>query len=170
MAKTRLLLLFFFIGCIALGQQKEELIRVICDSTNFMVTNFPPKLNITNEQLDAILNQELSFINQSNDSISFIYISAVISCDGVADYKCIVGAKSRTYTEFCKNIINILKSNCQWTPGKLKKDYYEKVLVKQGNKYVYKKRKVIENVYYTYSMKFELKNGRISIKTKSDTT
>jgi hypothetical protein len=164
MGKTGLLLLFFFIGSFALGQQKEELIRVICDSTNFMVTNFPPKLNMTNEQMDAILNQELSFVNQRNDSISFIYISAVISCDGVADYECILGAQSRIDIEFCKNIINILKSNCQWTPGKLKKDYYEKVLVKQENKYVYKKRKVIENVYYTYSMKFELKNGRISIK------
>jgi hypothetical protein len=169
MAKTILLSLFCIFVSSAQGQQSEELTRVICDSTNFTVTNFPPKLNMTAAQLESILNQEMYFGNQSNDSISFLYLCAVISCDGVADYTCINRAKDSADTQFCKKIINVFKSNCQWTPGKLRKDYYENALVKQGNKYVYKKRRVIENIYYTYCMKFELKNGRISIKTKINT-
>jgi hypothetical protein len=170
MAKTIILLVFFCIGTVALGQQKEELIRVICDSTNFSVTNFPPKINLTSEQLEAIINQEFSNSNQNNDSISYIYICAVINCEGTAEYKFMNKVQTSAVTISSEKIMNILKSKCQWTPGKLRKDYYEKILVRQGNKYVYEKRKVIENVCYTFCMKFELKNGRISIKSKINTS
>jgi len=164
MAKSILLLIFLFFGLVSLtlGQQKEELIRIKCDTTIWSVTNFPPKLNMTNEELNAMINQQLHFDSRLNDSIAFIYICAVISCDGNADYKCFYRNEDSANREICEKVIDILKSNCKWTPGKLKKDSYENVRVKKGNKYVNEKRRVIENVYYNYSMQFKFKDGTIT--------
>jgi len=170
MAKSIVLLLFSIFGSVALGQQNEELIRIVCDTTNFSVTNFPPKLNMTTEQLEAIINKEIAYSNQRDDSVLYFYICAVIKCEGSAEYKFFNDVQTSVIAVDSEKIIKIFKSNCQWTPGKLRKDYYEKVRVRKGNKYVYEKRKVIEYVHYTFCMKFEIKNGRVSIKSKINTT
>lgn len=170
MARTMILLFFVYTSMITLGQQKEELIRVVCDSTNFSFTNFPPTLNLTSEQLESIINQEFSNGNQDNDTILNIYICAVINCQGNAEYKLMNKIQTNAVIVSGEKILNILKGNCQWSAGKLKKDYYEKIRVRKGNKYVYEKRMVTEKVHYTFCMKFELNSGKVYIRSKINTS
>jgi hypothetical protein len=166
MTKAILTIFFLILGWTSLtqGQQNEDLVRIKCDTTIWSLTNYPPKLNKTNEELNRIINQGLQIGNQISDSIKFIYVCAVIKCDGSAEYKCFSKPKDTLYLKICGNIIDILKSNCKWTPGKLNKDSYENALVKKGNKSVYAKRKVIEYVHYNFCMKLELRKGVLTIK------
>lgn len=165
MTKAKLLItcLLGALASFSHGQQNEELIRIECDTSTWSVTNFPPQLNMTREELSRIMTQETGSISQDTGTLEIIWVCAMVRCDGSADYLCTAKAGNSPDTLLCGRIVELLKRNCTWTPGKVNKDSYENVLIKKGNKSAYTKRKVVEYVHYQYCMKFERRNGLITV-------
>ena len=81
-----LLFVSLLLCTVTFGQKKAELVREVCDTSHWSVTNYPPRFNMSLEELNALLNRELNLSSNSADPVSFVYIAVVISCNGEADY------------------------------------------------------------------------------------
>ena len=157
-----LLVLFLGFTSLTLGHQDGEAVRIKCDTTVWSLTNYPPKPDKSNEDLNTMINLGLQIGTGLRDEIKFIYVGAVIDCEGNAAYRCFNKTEDTAGSRICAHIIEVLKNSCKWTPGKVNKDTYENVIVKKGNKTGYIRQKVIEYVHYNYSMKFELRKGKLT--------
>jgi hypothetical protein len=112
MKKLNLLtILVVLTGTIVLGQTR-------CDTIGddiFFVTEEMPKLNISIDQLEDILNNSIDLNKYSRPDGNVIYVNFIINCKGEDfDYKIIRPVDKGLE----KQLLSILETSMIWTPAK----------------------------------------------------
>jgi hypothetical protein len=164
------LLLFgiFIISCLATyGQKEEPLIIYKCDLPQkeiMMVSEYPPIMKIKTGELETILKKELNFPAIENDSTFTIYISVIIDCDSTATYDLPLNEVNRTHLETGLQIIEILKANCSWSPGKSSIEITKRILKKEKNKIVSYDQYIYHLTKFRIGLKFKIQGKKIKVE------
>lgn len=112
MQRTLLAIIFlFFIYNSLYGQRR-------CDSSRvdkiFIITEIMPKSNITLDELETLLNQEINANEFSVLQGTMIYLSFIINCKGESfDYKFLRPVDEKLQDK----LLTIIKTNINWKPG-----------------------------------------------------
>ena len=141
-----IILFSFFYNNVDAQNQRGKKIDPLCDSSShetFIICEEMPKYNLENNELERILNDSLNQIPVHKDGL--LVISLVVDCIGnTYDYFILRSPD----TLISNKIIEALKSNLKWTPGKVR-----------GNP-----------VLCCYTFPFEIGNGVLKLKTTEKKT
>ena len=89
----------------------------LCDTSGtniFFWTNQPPKMNISNRDLESILNDQIKLSEYQINDEKTIYLNIKINCKGEHfDYK-IINSDNTAFNDFLSKCI---RANTSWTPA-----------------------------------------------------
>lgn len=167
--KWFLLFLFLVFNLLIFGQKEEPLVIYKCDTSQREVkiisTKYPPVLKMKRQELETLLNGGLNISSSSNENSFTVNIVAIINCDSTATYELPLRIKSNKDIppELGNKIIEILKSNCQWSPGKTDVVLTKRILKKVNNKLVPFDQYTHYLTQYEQIMQFKIADGKISL-------
>jgi len=100
--------------------------QVRCDTVDdqmFIVTEVMPKANISEIELENLLNSLIDLSNYKQFNGMIVYVNFIINCKGEDfDYKII---ESTINKELEQKLILTIQSNVKWTPAKQRKKYVD---------------------------------------------
>ena len=169
-----LLLLIFVVSFFSSeGQKEEPLIIYKCDPVKnevMTMSQYPPILKIKKGDLENILNNGLTFPNIENDSTITIYVSVIINCDSTSIYDLPLNGVNKAYPELGLQIIELLKTNCTWSPGKSSIEFTKTILKKENNKIIRLEQYTHHLTKFGIGLKFNIQNRKIKLVNKIKTT
>lgn len=173
MRRYLIILLVFLSALTSFSQKDEPLIIYKCDPPSneiWTILENPAKLKMKTGELENILNQGLNLRNFNADSTWIIYIWIVINCDSTASYELPDKKYFGNQLSLGNQIIEILKSNCAWSPAKSKIELTKRILKKQN-------KRIVSIDQYTYfltrfgvGLKLKIHQGKITLESKINTT
>jgi len=85
-----------------------------CDSVVFSVAEVGPKLQVSFEKMEHLLNKKLDLENIEISNGDEVTIQVLINCNGIDERYTVLRGKDRLLTN---RIIEILKEESKWTPA-----------------------------------------------------
>jgi len=139
------------------------------DSSVHVYSEYPPKLKISKTDLENLINESLRTNIPHSDSTIKLHVFIIINCDSTADYYFPLKGSNIPYSELGEKIIELLKQNCSWSPGKSIIEHTGNIPKRMNGKIVYQPQYTHWLVRYQVAIEFDIENYKIFIKSKINT-
>lgn len=171
LARLLLITLFLLLKSGVSSQNNESLKHSDCDTTTFYsYTEHPPKLNMSKDNLESLLNEKIESSIISKESMVQVYLIIIIDCQGNATYSppSYIPDRIKRDVSLENQIIDLLSQKCVWSPGMKESTKKQKVPIynNSGKQIGTKLQNINIFVNYQLSWEFNIKDGEITLITK----
>ena len=167
------MLLIFVISFFSSKGQNVEPVNIYkCDPPKneiMTISQYPPILKIKTGDLEKILNNGLTFPNIENDSTITIYVRVIVNCDSTVIYDLPLNCNNKFYPELGQQIIELLKANCNWSPGKSSIEFTKTILKRENKKIIRLEQYTHHLTKFDISLKFNIQKKKIKLVNKINT-
>lgn len=173
MHRHLLILLFCIFSLISIGQKEEPLIVYKCDPPReeiMIFSEYPPALKMKVKDLEKLLTSSVSNPNSIKNSSFVIYVRVIINCDSSATYELPDKNYKIDQLELAHQIVEVLKSHCNWSPAKSKIELTKKILKRERGKIVSYDQYTYYLTRFELGLKFKIQDGSIKLENKINTT